>query len=262
MRLIKLLFLVASLLAAPIVWPQQPGAHRYLAARESLERLVVEAASRGQAPRVSESDVAQVFAVLGDTAILRERSFGVQDLNLLIDICGAANSANMKYVLFGMNSINRNHSPADVTNQLQQLMEANTVKYQDEIFVLTPFLIDCTATFLPVLSKFFEGLPQVQRTEIRMQGLQNTRRGAVIAFASALNNLVDERISLRNRSRLLASLANVAEHYAAVMPVEQRREIASLAASALQRAPEAFRPQLGRVQVALSELSCTGICRF
>lgn len=251
-------FIFALLLFASLGSAHAQSLENYLSASEEFERLTSESATKGVAPRRSDPQVAKLLSVLADEKLLQVKSYGVADLNSLLDVCGKANAANMTYVLFGLKSLGTTVDPV----QVQVLAGKNMLKYQDEIFPLSSFLNKCMATQLPLMAKFLEALPPGDNTDARKKGIRQFREGIFGLYASALSSIAQNAISERHRTNLLASLANTANVYATALPAERRQAIMQMAEASTQRAPQSLRGNLLRIAAAMKEAECATLCRM
>ncbi len=260
-RCVLLLLLLLGL-AGPAA--AQSRVQRYFDAAQAFEALAARAASEGTVPRLSTREVAEALAVLSDDSILRDPPFQVADLPLVVELCGKAHAADMAYMLFDL----KNHVDAKKDDAVQaaakirKLMEANSVAFQDEIFLLLPFSVRCLAAEMPLVTAFYEALPESEKTEVRKQGARQARDGAFSMYGGGISAAVDERISPAHRMRLLAALADTADLYATMLAPERRADLMRLADAALSRVSEPFKPPLVRIRAALRDAECGMLCRL
>jgi hypothetical protein len=232
----------------------------YLAASKEFELLSSQAATSGAMPRLSDLEAAKLLEVLGNEDLFRSRSYAMEDLDGLMDVCGKANALNMSYMLFGAKEIEPARDATRYAQRIQMLAIANTLTYQDEIFLLTPFLVRCMAVQLPLISSFFEALPPGEKTDGRRQGMKGMRDNVFSIYVGALSNVADERIAERHRRHLLASLAETSNTYGAALAPQRRKDLLRMIDSVEHRLPVSLRDQLGRIAAAMRDTACSSLC--
>jgi len=240
-----------------------PSTDEYLAASKKFDQQRIEANARQTMPRMTDEKVAVVLEVLSDDRVLTERRFTVQDIGILLDVCGKANEVNMSYALFDLkNQVTEKTDVAVATLQLQKLMAKNIYSFQDEVARVQPFLIRCMSVQLPLMTKFLESLRPEEFTDIRRDGALQVRNGTLNMYYGALVSVSDRRIKEGNRLRTLAALADTSSVFAESLPSDRRKLIADLANSASQSAPDALRKHLLTIQKSMSNSTCSAICKL
>jgi hypothetical protein len=263
MNLYSKLLLLVLMLAQPSHAVVIPGPEQYLAAAKKFEQMKLDTNQRQTMPRITDENVADVLKVLSDERVLTARYYGVKDLGLLLDVCGKANEVNMSYALFDLKSqMSPNAQPIEAAAKVKSVMEKNVVNFQDEISVVLPFLIKCTATQTPLLNQFMESLRPEEFTDVRRKGALQARDGMLNIYYGTLTSVADLRIKEANRLRMLAVLAETSSVFAKSLPNDRRKSISDLVNSVLRVGPDLFRSYLLKIQDSMSESICNAMCKL
>lgn len=258
-RLLPLAFLMIQASHAA----SSPSVEEYLAASKKFEQQKSEANARHMMPRMTDEKVAAVLEILSDDRVLKRRRYTVQDIGILLDVCGKANEVTMSYVLFDIkDQVTEKNDVATAILQVQKLMANNIYSFQDEVVKVQPFVIRCMATQLPLMNQFLESLRPEEFTDIRRKGALQARNGTLELYYGALTSVSDQRIKEGNRLRTLAALADTSSVFAESLPSDQRKLIADLANSASQSAAEALRKPLLAIQRSMSNPACSALCKL
>jgi hypothetical protein len=141
-------------------------------------------------------------------------------------------------------------------------MQRNTEIFQDEIAISLPFTVRCFATQMPLLTEFAESLHPEDLTEIRKSGIRKVRDGTMTIYQGALTIAGQGGITQANKLILLDALAETASTFAKPLAANQRQLIAKAVDSVLPSTMDAFRDHLLKIQKAMSNADCTGLCKF
>ena len=260
---VKPLFALALLLVSQNVYSTNPTIEDYFAAYMEFDSLSGAALKRQTMPRITEDHAAKVIATLSDTNFLTNGKYQAEDIEVISEVCGKANGLIKLYAYFdpkGDMSLDR--VPQLNAAQLQLLINMNFEIFQDELVGLQSFLIECFATEETLVATFTNSLPPEKLTDVRRNGIQMIREGALGMYVSVLMGLTNSHIKEKNRSRLLKSIRKTAPITASVFAVERRKQLAEIALVALRTAPESFRDELLKIHEAMSSADCQGLCKF
>ncbi|WP_143738099.1 hypothetical protein [Erythrobacter donghaensis] len=185
-------------------------------------------------------------------------------------VCEPLNRLSVRHVLDGASALRR---PADAappsaaeiqtfTAQLQTLQLQNAARYQDAVTVLSAGGLRCMVKHFPTLSAFLAGLPEAERTPIRIDGARKMRQGGaqtLIGFTMALR---DPATTPANKARLSTYLAEVADPLAAALTPELRAYVTATIDQlpATQDADALATTAL--VTTAMATTACEDLCRY
>jgi hypothetical protein len=240
-----------------------PGIKEYFSAIEVFEQQKKEANIRHTMPRVADAKTGAVFEILTDEKIFTSRRYTDRDIGALSGVCAKANEVSMSYTLFGLkDQTDKTDDVAAAIVHVQELAVRNIYFFQDEVAKLQAFTIRCLATGLPLIIQSLDSLRPEEFTEIRRNGARQMRDGILGVYYGGLTAASDQRMNEANRLRLLGSLAGTASEFAKALPDYRRREIADLAKSAVQSAPDALRTPLLMIQRSMREATCSSLCKL
>jgi len=245
----------------------------YLAARQTFESLMADAAKTGDAPRLADPRVRDTLAILSNASgTLGSASFPVDDEAVQRDLCSVPVRTAFDYLQFGLEAftdemINEKRlSPTSsrdaIGTVVDELGARNMVKFQDEVFPLLAFGQRCTAVEIPWLTSFFEKLPPEQMTEVRRQGLRGFRGSVKQMAIYALGLLANPVVHGDNRRLMLKSAARNLPALSEALSLDQRAEVKREVEKLGANAPEAYLPDIAAILQALSNTQCEGLCRL
>ncbi|QDH35929.1 hypothetical protein [Porphyrobacter sp. YT40] len=261
---------LAMLASGPLA-AQQSTQDAFTAAVGSLTRRLGPVES---GPEIATTDAAanaaDLAAIEQALDLFGEGDFPLNGFATFESVCEPLNRLSVRHVLDGAAALRR---PADAapptpaemqtfTAQLQTLQLQNAARYQDAMTVLTGGGLRCMVKHFPTLSAFLAGLPEAERTPIRIDGARKMRQGGaqtLIGFAMALR---DPSTTPENRARLAAYLAEVADPLAAALTPELRTYVtASIDQLPATQDPEAL-ATTALIKTAMATDTCESLCRY
>jgi hypothetical protein len=244
------------------------GAHDFAAYAEAsaqLTRLAAETTRLHRMPRASDPAVGKLIATLSDDKrFLGGGAFRTEDLGQMMEMCNAANRADMAYVLFDLGRYvdkSMKDDPARVAAITQKVVVKNILMFQDEVTPLISFAMRCLGQQTILLADFFKALKPEEITPIRLQGLAQMRRGIFSSYIGAATTTTDTAIRMPNRKRMLDAIAEVAPIFSEVLQLPERAQIHDFALNARAKAPPELAAQLQRIIDAMSSKRCEDLCR-
>jgi len=255
-------------LVATALLVTHPGARAddlHAAAKQRFDTLAAEAKARDDMPRVTDPAVSAVLDTLGDTARIEALARAPDPLAPLLETCGASTTVLMAYALFDAQrrvgaGLGADAGPEETARRMRELLDANAIRFQDEMARLQPLLIRCAGLQSPLLSSFLAGLPAEQRTPVRLQGARQFQNGAASLVFGVLTAVSDPRLKLAYRSQYVAALAGSIGPIAQVLPVASRARLLVVKRTATAEAPAGLRASLDEIDAALSDERCEGFC--
>ncbi len=213
-------------------------------------------------PRITNQRNAELIAILSDySTFLSEDNYQTKDLNLIMDICGKANSTVMSYGLFDLKrDFIPTQDPILMAQHFKKVMTRNVVFFQDELGQLTPFLIRCLGKQLPLLNTFMLNLKPEEFTDIRRMGLYKMRNSMVSIYFSALETLNNKMIKKVHQLALLDALADVAVLFSSSLPPEQRQQILFAAQSIQIDDSNEFKKYIEKIINTMSSMNYNTLC--
>jgi len=249
--------MVAALLTAPAAWAD--GADTIAGKR--FDTLAAEAKANDDMPRVADPEVSALLDTLGDTGRLEALVHTAQPLRPLLATCGESTSVAMAYTLFDVQRrVNLEAPPDEAAQRMREVLDANSVRFQDEISRLQPFLIRCIGLQAPMLASFLADLPAAQRTPVRLQGARQFQGGAVSLVFGVLTAVPDVRLKPAHRATHVVALAGSIGPIAQALPVASRAQLLVVKRTATAEAPEDMMASLRDIDAALSDERCEGLC--
>ncbi len=227
----------------------QDGLSKSRAAFQALDALVQQTLPKGELPRLSDPQEAEVLRQFFDSqGTLGAPPYTAADLPVLFEIAGRAGAVQKAYVLFAP-------QPGQVPD-----MAANTAFFQDEIAVATSYNVDAVVAGLLAISDFLKTLPADQLTETRIAGLRQVRLGLNEMVTGTILMLRSPDISPDNRAILLGSLVKGADAFAGAMTPVDRAAMVAQVDTVLPglTGPEA---EIGQdIRASFGMTSCSGLC--
>ncbi len=188
-------------------------------------------------------------------------AFPVDGLNSFDAVCGVLNQINVRYALDGLAAYRAGGGTTDGP-AIMQFMNRNALRFQDEVVLLTNRLIQCQSVHIPALTSFFEGLPAEQRTETRLQGLRQMRRGQAQMISGVLITVHDPAVRPENRLRALGALQRHVGLFVAAMPLAERAALLQGLTPLLTTGDAASAEGRQAVRRALQNDSCARLCQI
>ncbi len=195
-----------------------------------------EARQRLQA-RLAAMEVGKVPPLLsnpGDAALLRAAldpsdlgPVAAADLGTGLDSCEVSNRYNVALMFIGSRKDElKDATPEDAARIIAGRSRVNAVRYQDELALSLRFTAACMARLVEPMSAFWASLAPAERTQIRLDGLQQARRGMANVYIGLIMTQGDPSSRPSNKALMLdALLANNARLGQSLTPEDRRRVI-------------------------------------
>ncbi|MEW6371920.1 MAG: hypothetical protein AB1584_13360 [Pseudomonadota bacterium] len=238
------------------------AAHRDAGTEFAL--LVAQAEEANDDKGLQTEEVNQLVAILSDEKrLLKAEQYRAKELEGLFDLCGITHRAVMSLALFRMKEhVDPKAEPQVVVVQVAALIQKNVESFSRQLRHLQPFSIRCAARQVPPMTEFIASLAPAQFTEVRRQGLEQTRAGFAQMFVSVIQSLGDLRCDEAYRLALVQALADSAPAFVSTMPVAVRVQIRSNIGAVEKASPPGFDPFIKQIDKALADSTCDGLCRF
>ncbi len=260
----KYIVLIITLMCSQFVHAAHPEFANYLALSKEFEALLGKGKSIGQLPRLKDKRVSVIIEKLSKSQKqITAGKYTVDDLFGLLDVCEKASKFGMTYLTDQMGSGFR-QSGLFQKNQVNvaELMVENSVKYQDELKVFYPFLIDCSAIQLSLIEPFWKSLPPDQRTQIRLNGVKKMQTGILQVYIGVLTSLGDSSFEASFKDSLLKSALSEASVMAAALPLNKRDEVLKTINRLKKTAPRKYLKAFDSIYAEFSSKKCNEICQL
>lgn len=237
----------------------------YLGASREFENIILRAEQDHDMPRIADKRAAELIATLSDSErFLDSTTYRLKDLGSLIDICTKSNAVVMSYALFDLKRHREQNMTVFSAAQLvQKVMVKNFLRYQEEMEQLQPFLFRCYAKQIPLLGEFIATLKPEEFTATRRGGLQQARNGIFEAYYSGV--LIASGPAFLKESyriKMLQTLAETAPQFASLMQLTARRKMLEIVNPSQDTVSDALKVHVRKIADAMSDTTCTGLCRF
>ena len=237
----------------------------YLGAAYALREQIEQKATAGGVPRLSDAKTAHLFSILSDhKRFLQNRKYALKDLADLRLICEEnAIRFPIYYMVVGLSDIHEDEmEPQQAVEAFQALTYKNSIVYQDEIMALMPFSVYCSARVVQLASEAISSLKKEEITEIRLQGIRQTKAGFFNIYEGSLRALKQEGIKNEHKMRLAQVLAETVEQFLPFISLSDRVKIIALVKQAQETSTPDVRGQLDKVISTLSSKECGWACQL
>jgi len=236
----------------------------YLANSGAFEALIKKENVTGKLPRIKNKTTADLLEKLSkDQSALTAKKYTLNSFGDLVGVCGKANQLGMTYMLHGMASvIKKSDSPKVTQLKVSTLMAENSIKYQDELTVFYPFLVECLAIQSTLVEPFWASLPPKQRTQVRVGGVNKMRSGTLQLYSGVLMSLGDKALNASFKDPLLESAIKAAPAMASILPIASRQAILTLLSGYGKTASKTYREKFKIISDAFSKKECNIICQL
>lgn len=250
-----LLIFIASTLSA------EEQVNQFFQTAEKYKDLIVENEGIGKLPRASDKNVMSMIDILSDqNNYFSSRGYTQDDLNLLMEMSNSLNSIIMSYSLYGLKQKIEGVDPSKSAQIALDVMNENSVLFQDEIFKLLAFNFQCMAKQVPLVSKFVQSLKPEELTDIRINGLREFRLSIYEAYLGALGNINNSDIQFEYRYLLLESLSETSLVFVEILPIEYRLYILNLVENIQAQTTPGLNPNFQMIKKAMMSTKCEGLC--
>lgn len=260
----KYTVLIITLVCSQFVQAANSEFANYLALSKEFEDLLGKGKSIGQLPRVNDKKVSAIVKKLSKSQkSITARKYTEDDLFGLLDVCEKANKFGMAYLMDQVGPGFRQSGLFQKSKvNVAKRMAENSVKYQDELKVFYPFLIDCSAIQLTLIEPFWKSLPVDQRTQIRINGIKQMQRGILQVYVGVLASLGDSSFKASFKDSLLASALYAAPVMAAALSLDKRNEILRRIGQLKKTAPRRYIKAFDSIYQDFSSKKCNEICQL
>lgn len=256
----KLIFLVLLLFCSTSYAGDESDV--YFQAARDFENRVLEKRVKNSMPTLADEGVASLFSVLTDVQrfVVKPR-YKVKDIDKLSEVCGKASSLNYLYLFHDARDINwAGLSQRQMSEALQATLLKNSIRYQNETTQLLSFVVSCLAQSMPLLEEFIRSLDENELTEIRVQGLVQTKKGILDIYFGIIKSLQDNKISRGNKLILVRALASNSIKYLPLISFENRRLLIKLLEEVKVVSEKDVIEHLDKTILILSDEQCDWLC--
>ena len=258
--------ITALAVALNLVWAGAAAADPMsaaIAASEALQSAVAAADARSiEPPRLSIPEQAPLIraAFNIDVAPPPETS----EMGTLLPVCASAVKAMSGYVNFGLARLNGEGLDDAVLQRRQiALVNANSVRFQDEVAFGFRFGLRCFGRLMPAMARFARALPASERTAVRRDGLDRARHGIVQVYMGALMMSTEKATRDANSDMVLTEAALQADAMAEAMkPADRRTIIDAIDAMPVRSTSETARTGIAAIRRSMSRTDCGELCSF
>lgn len=131
-----------------------------------------------------------------------------------------------------------------------------------DMATLQPFHIRCMGLGMPLLEHFIRALPPDQMTPVRRDGLTKMRNGYEQLLTGMLLNIGDTRFAFSYRGAVAEAVAEASPALASVLSLSQRARLLAVVQKSEATMPREFKTSRERIQLALQNPKCSGLCAF
>lgn len=241
------LYLLVAMSGQAIAQDNQQFAD-FFAAADQLDRLAGAAASAGAPPRISDPQVAALFARLTDAPHVFNHPYGMEDVRQIGPVLNRTLGFFVLYMDWG--AANGLSGPARTS-----LENRNAVLYQDEMVPVVGFAFDAGAVLLRTVSASMTRAPAGSGA-----GLAQSREGVTQMVGGLLGMMVLRGVTPDHRLAYAQILARNSDDLAGALTLSQRRAMAVHLDIVRQQVGPRARAALERALGAFSSSSCTGLC--
>jgi hypothetical protein len=223
------------------------------------------------AERLATLEVGQVPPLLSnpaDAALLRNAldpsdlpPVTASDLGTGLDSCDVANRYNVTLMFIGSRKDElKGTTPEDAARIVAERARVNAVRYQDELALSLRFTAACMARLVAPSAAFWDSLAPADRTQIRLDGLRQVRRGMANVYIGLVMTQADPSSRPSNKALMLdALLADNARLGQGLTPDDRRRVLDAIN-SYLPGVSGDARTGLVRLRDELAALPCLQLC--
>jgi hypothetical protein len=241
---------------------------QYKLASAAFNELKATAALAGKVPLLTDPCVADILAVLSDSAGIYGSPDFPADLQHSQELCQIPIKIAIDYLLhdFGI-MLKEEHldpigKPAEFKAKLLRLMKENAYRYQKEVVPMQTFGIHCIATSLPALSKFIEALSSEKFTPIRRNALRKMRGNFKEMIVNGLNVLADDTVRGDLRLMLFEGIRRDLPNLTQALSIDYRFELRNMIEVLRPGIRSEFQLRIDDFLKALADTKCEGLCRL
>ncbi|MBI3677948.1 MAG: hypothetical protein HY243_15170 [Proteobacteria bacterium] len=235
-----------------------PTVEQFQNANVFLRAAIAESVSSSKAPpTLNDPLFAQEIRTAFDERILL--GLNKNDMTDLIAVCSSPVETLKLYVFY-----QAGYQGAAISTQAQaEQVSRNSIRFQDEIALATRFSIACGGMMAPAVVSFWENLPVSERTEIRREGIAQTRHGMAQTYSGGVI-MQSEPTKAANRKLVLDAMLQHLEAYASSMGLPERQSVVATIDEtlAINVFTKDARDKLRRIRLAMTRRDCVGLCAY
>lgn len=236
--------------------------NRYLEADQMFSELVDISLPKGEMPQLTDSVAAKVIlALTNKDLLLPNKSSIVTRYKSLQDICSRTGRWYQFYLILGIPEQLKSGETQEKAFLTQLiLMKNNTIKYQNEIQLFQQFMIKCSATQLPVVYEFFQGLKKEQLTATRLQGVKQIQSGFSGIHIGIILTIQSNELKMSFRKAIIEELALNTEIFSQSFTLENRKMIVDYIIKSRALIDPELHSYLDIITKSMSNESCEKLC--
>ncbi len=236
----------------------------YLQTSKKFNTLLQKNIQKNKLPSIDEKETKEVLELFQTSqSKLLALDYKVEDLGGLIQVCGNANKFGMSYVLDGMKSIVKKGDTKKKTyEKIINLISTNHLKYQRELEVFYPFLIECLGMEASLIEGFWNSLPSEQKTQIRKNGIIQARNGLFQTYVGVLKSFAENKVNASFNESLLNSLTNAATATSSILPIRARENILHMIVEVKKNTDTKYHKDFDKIYKVFENKECNIICKI
>lgn len=172
----------------------------------------------------------------------------VEGLGSFEKLCGPAARIAVAYLSAGTGGMAEGQAKAEAMN-------ANAVRYMDQVFTPLLFSAHCTSSHIPAVEKAVDEKPNEKQTA----AINQIRGGAFGQTTGLLQIAGDTTAPADQRKRALDLIVRDAGNFALALSRTQRAQVLQVADAVAQAAPDTA-PQIKQVKDSVSGAACGKLC--
>ena len=197
-------------------------------------------------------------------------AFPVDGFATFDSVCDPLNRLSVRHGLDGITALRRSADAAPPTpaetrifsSQLQALGLRNAARHQDAMTVLSVGGLRCMVRHFPVLSEFLAGLPEAERTPVRLDGARKMRQGAAQSLLGFMIAMRDPTTTPANMARLRSYLVEVADPLAAALTPDLRIYVSTMIDQLPATSDADALATTDLLKTAMATTACEGLCAY
>lgn len=236
--------------------------NRYLEADQMFSELVDISLPKGEMPQLTDSVAAKVIlALTNKDLLLPNKSSIVTRYKSLQDICSRTGRWHQFYLILGIPEQLKSDETQEKAFLTQLiLMKNNTIKYQNEMQLFQQFIIKCSATQLPVVYEFFQGLKKEQLTTTRLEGVKQIQSGFSGIHIGIILTIQSNELKMSFRKAIIEELALNTEIFSQSFTLENRKMIVDYIIKSRALIDPELHSYLDIITKSMSNESCEKLC--
>jgi len=208
-------------------------------------------------PRKSDPAGAALLARLTNSARLRSASLvGDEQRVALANVCTATGTHAQAYMMEGIALAGTDQDAA------VKLVLGNMRKYQDELTLLLPFLVQCSSRTLVFAEAAAEKYTPATLPSDRMLGLMQLRLGVNQMLVGYVQEVTRDLFSEANRHQMSVSLMEDAPRLVAVLTLADRARIRDQVLAAPKPQSPQLVEDLAKIAEMMADQRCEKLCKF